>query len=179
MENENFTNIKFLFFDIGLGLSNYKIVDQNSALLVGISYFHLNKPKQSLTSNDQVVLSPKYIFHSTYYTSINLDIDISPTIYASSKNQDKEFIIGTGFKYKLNDEFNLISGIYSRINDAFFVTLGIQKAHIEAIISYDINTSTLSSASNFMGGVEFSISYGWSVFKQNKEFNNITCPIYL
>jgi type IX secretion system PorP/SprF family membrane protein len=179
LENENFTNIKFLFFDIGLGLSNYKIVDQNSALLVGISYFHLNKPKQSLTSNDQVVLSPKYIFHSTYYTSINLDIDISPTIYASSKNQNKEFIIGTGFKYKLNDEFNLISGIYSRINDAFFVTLGIQKAHIEAIISYDINTSTLSSASNFMGGVEFSISYGWSVFKQNKEFNNITCPIYL
>ena len=179
LENENLQNPKFLFFDIGLGLSNYKILNSNSALLLGISYFHINKPRQSLVSNNQVLLKPKYILHSTYYTAISSQINISPTLYSSSQDQAKEFIIGTDFIYKLNDEFNFISGIYSRINDAFFLTIGVQKAKVEAIISYDINTSTLANASNFLGGVEFSISYGWSVFKQSKDIKNRICPIYL
>ena len=177
--NENFQNTKFSFFDIGLGISNYKIVDRNSAFLVGISSFHLNKPKQSLVSNDQVVLSPKYVLHSTYFTKLSPKIDISPPFYASSQNQDKEFIIGSGISYKLNDEVNLKSGIYTRIGDAFFVTLGMQKANLEAIISYDINTSSLANASNSMGGFEFSISYGWSIVKETKEVKQKICPKYL
>jgi hypothetical protein len=106
-------------------------------------------------------------------------IDISPTFYVSSKNKDKEFIIGSGLKYKLNDKFDLKSGIYSRIQDAFFITLGMQKENLEAIISYDINTSTLANASNSMGGVEFSISYGWSIVKETKEVKEKICPKYL
>jgi len=179
LENENLQNTKFSFFDIGLGISNYKILTRNSALLIGISSYHLNKPKQSLTSNNQVFLSPKYIFHSTYYTSVSSKIGISPIVYVSSQNQDKEFIMGSGIIYKLNNEVNLKSGIYSRIKDAFFVTLGMQKANLEAIISYDINTSTLTNASNSMGGFEFSISYGWSIVKETKEAKQKICPKYL
>ena len=63
--------------------------------------------------------------------------------------------------------------------DAFFITLGMKKENLEAIISYDINTSTLANASGFMGGFEFSISYGWSVFKENKEKKQEVCPKYL
>ena len=179
LENENLQNTKFSFFDIGLGASNYKILNRNSALLIGISSYHLNKPKQSLISNDKVVLSPKYIFHSTYYTNVSSKIDIFPTFYASSQNQDREFITGSGLTYKLNDKVNLKSGIYSRIKDAFFVTLGMQKRNLEAIISYDINTSTLANASNSMGGVEFSISYSWSIIKEKKEAKQKICPKYL
>ena len=179
LENEELQNIKFSFFDVGLGVSNYKILDRNSAFLVGISAYHLNKPKQSLFSNNQVVLGLKYILHSTYYTGVSSKINISPTLYISSQNQDKECIIGSGITYKLNDEVNLKSGVYSRIKDSFFVALGMQKANLEAIISYDINTSTLTNASNSMGGLEFSISYGWSIVKEKKEEKQKTCPKYL
>ena len=179
LENEELQNTKFSFFDIGLGASHYKRLENNSALLVGISSYHLNKPKQSLVSNDQVVLSPKYILHSAYYTSVGPKIEISPTFYASSQSQDKEFIIGSGLTYILNEEVNLKSGIYSRIKDAFFVTLGMQKANLEAIISYDINVSTLANASNSMGGFEFSISYGWNIIKEKKEVKQKICPKYL
>ncbi len=108
-----------------------------------------------------------------------LKIEISPVFYTSLKNQEKEFIIGSGLTYKLNNEIDLKSGVYSRIKDAFFITLGMQKANLEAIISYDINTSTLANASNFMGGAEFSISYGWSIIKEKKEVKQKICPKYL
>lgn len=179
LENEELENTKFSFFDIGLGISNYKILDRNSALLIGISSYHLNKPKQSLVLNDKVVLTPKYILHSTYYTRLTSKIHVSPALYVSLQNQDKEVIIGSGATYKLNEEVDLKSGVYSRIQDAFFVTLGMQKANLEAIISYDINTSTLTNASNFMGGAEFSISYSWSIAKEKKELQQKICPKYL
>ena len=179
LENESLQNTKFSFFDIALGVSNYKILTRNSALLIGMSLYHLNKPRQSLTSNNQVVLSPKYILHSTYYAGVSSKIDISPTLYISLQNNDREFIMGSGLTYKLNHGVNLKSGIYSRIKDAFFVTLGMQKENIEAIISYDINTSTLANASNSMGGFEFSISYAWSIVKETKEVKRKICPKYL
>ena len=179
LENEELQNAKFSFLDIGLGISNYKRLNRNSALLIGISSYHLNKPKQSLISNEKVVLTQKYILHSAYYTRLSPKIQVSPALYISSQSQDEEFIIGSGVTYKLNDEVNLKSGAYSRVTDAFFITLGIQKANLEAIISYDINTSTLVNASNFMGAAEFSISYGWSINKEKKEVKQKTCPKYL
>ena len=179
LENELLQNIKFTFFDIGLGALNYKKLDRNSSFLLGASLFHLNKPKQSLTSNDKVVLNSKYILHSIYYTNISSKINISPGFYFSSQNQDKEFILGSGLKYKLNNNFDLISGVYSRIKDAFFVTLGVQKANLETVISYDINTSTLANASNSMGGFELSISYGWSITNEKKQLKQKICPKYL
>ena len=87
--------------------------------------------------------------------------------------------MGSGITYKLNNEVNLKSGIYSRIKDAFFVTLGMQKENLEAIVSYDINTSSLTNASNSIGGVEFSISYGWSIIKKTKKSKQKICPKYL
>ena len=53
------------------------------------------------------------------------------------------------------------------------------KANLEIIASYDINTSSLVAASNFMGAFEFSIKYGWSVFKETKEIKQKICPKYL
>jgi len=179
LENEELQNTKFSFFDIGLGVSNYRILDENSAFVIGFSCYHLNKPKQSLTSDKEVFLRPKYIMHATYYTKVNLKIKVSPAAYFSSQSKEKEFVVGTGATYLLDDKVQLISGIYRRFEDAFFITLGMKKENLEAIISYDINTSTLANASGFMGGFEFSISYGWSVFKENKEKKQEVCPKYL
>ena len=46
-------------------------------------------------------------------------------------------------------------------------------------MSYDVNTSSLSEASRYLGGFEFSIRYSWSVIKQEQQFEEIICPKYL
>lgn len=178
-ENEVLENLNFLFFDIGFGISNYKKIDRNSAVLLGFSLFHLNKPEQSLITNSTARLNQKYILHSTYYNTLTSKIDISPAIYISSQSNDNEIIIGSGITYKLNKEINLKSGFYSRIKDAFFLTLGLQKSDLEAIASYDINTSSLTNASNARGGVEFSIKYSWDIIKEPKKEEQPICPKYL
>ncbi len=179
LESEEKQNTKYSFFDIALGISNHKALNRNSSLLVGASSYHLNRPNQSLLSNQRVAVSLKYVFHSTYRTSLSSKVDIAPTMYFSSQNQDREFIIGNGLEYELNEKVKLKSGIYSRIKDSFFVTLGIKKGNVDATISYDINTSTLSNASKHMGGFEFSISYAWSTIKENLVEQQKICPKYL
>lgn len=179
LQNEQFDITNFSFFDFGLGVSNYKRVGIKSALLLGLSSFHLNRPNQSLGLNDKVFLSPKHLIHVSYYHMINSKIDITPTAYASLQNHDSEFIIGSGVTYKINNKFNLISGVYSRIKDAIFITIGMKNKNLSAVFSYDINISSLASASNWMGGSEFSIIYKWSVYKQKNEKKTKICPKYL
>ena len=135
LQNEFFGVAGFSFFDFGIGVSNYKRIGTKSAILFGFSSFHLNRPKQSLGLNGQVFLSPKQIFHSTYHSSFGPKVDVSPSVYASLQNQERELIIGSGITYRLNDKFNLNSGIYSRINDAVFITLGMQNEKLSAMIS--------------------------------------------
>ena len=180
LETEYFEISKINFFDIGLGLSSHKVFTKKSSLLLGFSIYHLNRPTQSLSLGAHALLPQKFIFHSRYYMSLNPKIDFSPKIYFSSQSTDMELIIGSGFSYKLTNDINLRSGLYSRLNDAIFVTLGMQKSNFDVIVSYDINTSTLASASNYMGAFEFSISYSWSVIRDEKELkNNLVCPKYL
>mgnify|MGYP001185870968 CR=1 FL=1 len=179
LQNEFLGLTSFSFFDIGIGVSNYKRIGIKSGFLLGISSFHLNKPKQSLELNEEVFLSPKHILHSSYYSSLGAKVDVFPAIYASLQNQETELIIGSGLTYKLNDKFNLNSGVYSRIKDAVFITLGMQNEKLSAMISYDINISTLANASNYMGGTEISISYTWSINEEKNEEKPKICPKYL
>ena len=179
LENEYLERVKFSFLDFSFGIFNYRKIDQKSALTIGASLFHLNRPKQSWMNNDEVFLNSKFIFHTKYSYIIAPKTSLSPALYLSSQGEDKEYVFGCGALYKLNNNVNLNSGIYSRINDAFFLTLGIEKKNIEAIVSYDINTSSLSEASRYYGGFEFSIRYSWSVIKQEKQFEKMVCPKYL
>ena len=179
LEEEDISNTSFTFFDIGLGISNYRKIDGNSSLLVGMSAYHLNTPNQSLTASNEVFLQPKYILHSTYNKIMTSKIKIAPTVYFSSQQQDRELIIGSGVSYKATSFVELKSGVYSRVNDAIFVSFGLQKENLEVLFSYDINTSSLSNASNNMGGFEFSVNYGWSIIKRQEEVEQKVCPKYL
>ncbi len=169
----------FSFIDFSFGFSAISQISKSSKLISGCSAYHLNNPRQSFYSIKQVYLSPKYILHSSYSKILSNNIELSPTIYFSNNEAERELIIGSGVTYKLNDKLNLKSGFYNRINDAVFFTLGIQNENIQAVISYDINTSSLSNASNSFGGLEFVISYGWNIKKNIINKSLLICPKYL
>ena len=179
LQNEQLDNTSFSFFDIALGVSNYKQFDKNTAFLVGFSSYHLNRPKQSLMRNNNVILMPKQILHSTYFSKLYSKIKISPTLYFSSQAQDLEFVLGSGFDYQIKEGFVLKTGLYNRIKDAFFLKIGIEKENLELVFSYDINTSSLNQASNYLGAFEFSVCYGWEIAKAKESIKQKTCPQYL
>jgi len=71
--------------------------------------------------------------------------------------------------------------IYYRINDAAIIGFGMEKNNIQANISYDINTSDLTTASNYRSGFEFSVIYIWKNKKKEKKIEETEekCPKYL
>jgi hypothetical protein len=46
-------------------------------------------------------------------------------------------------------------------------------------VSYDVNTSSLTNASNNKGGFEFALVYQWKVKKKIKIVEQEICPKYL
>ena len=104
-------------------------------------------------------------------------------MYSAVQGESSEFIYGTDFNYLLanysTETLVLRAGIFNRIKDAIIPRIGIKIDNFDAMVSYDINTSSLNYASNSKGGFEFSVSYQFSVSKPNKHQEIKVCPKYL
>ena len=181
---EDHNNIGFWFPEINTGITHEQKISKRTTLTNGVSFFHLNKAKQSLIENDNVRLNPKSNFHSMIEYYVNQKIVIKPKIFFSKQNKQKETITAFDAEYFFTESTTLKSGIYYRWGDALICAFGAEIDQIELIISYDYNTSSLRKASNNKGGIELSLVYVWDVKpKQNrkikKQKTNKPCPKYL
>ena len=182
-EEENIPNNNINFFDVAIGVALENELNSSITMLSGISLFHLNKPNQSLLGSNNIQLP----INSKLYTSLiyyfNKKLQIKPTLYYSEQGKTKELIAGSFFNYLLGSSSSEIvvlrTGIFSRKNDAFITEFGIKIDNFDAMISYDINTSSLNAASNYKGGVEFSLAYQWGVVRSIKKTETRICPKYL
>ena len=177
-ENENFITNNFLFPDLGFGM-NYKTNHhQILSYNFGVSSYHLNSPNNSFNEDEMTKLPIKNnINFGVNYRFSNKTRFISEVIYTNQSSQ-KEILIGLRPIIKL-DEFDLFPLMYYRINDAAIVGFGMGKDNIQANISYDINTSDLTQASNYRSGVEFSVIYLWKKKEKKIEYKERKCPKYL
>jgi hypothetical protein len=72
----------------------------------------------------------------------------------------------------------ILVGVLIRDNDAVIPKIGFVFEKLNVLLSYDINISKLSKASNNYGGLEFSLTYSWSTKNPILEKKYI-CPKYL
>ena len=181
INSENLSNFNFIFSDFSLGLAHQRVLNSYLLLESGIAFFHINKPKQSLTDNDAIRLYQKINFHTALYFSYNDKLTINPKLIFSNQNTDKEFLLGCDLNYLLEGEIEILlkSGIADRINDAIILYLGVEIEGLSCVVSYDVNTSSLTNASNNRGGFEFSLVYQWNSNKIKKIVKQENCPKYL
>ena len=179
-ENENFITNNFLFPDLGFGMNYQTNHHQTLSYNFGISSYHLNSPNNSFNEDEMSKLPIKnnINFGVNYRFSEKTRV-ISEVVYTNQSSQ-KEILIGLRPVIKL-DEFYLFPLMYYRINDAAIVGFGMGKDNIQANISYDINTSDLTPASNYRSGFEFSVIYIWKKKRKEKkiEYKEEKCPKYL
>ncbi len=178
---ENFNNINFTFPDVVFGIANFYEINKKMTSESGISLYHINKPKQSLIDNNLIVLHQKINLHTAFNYTFNTKLSIHPKLLFSNQDTDKEFLAGCDIKYLLEADQNVIlkSGIAERFDDAVIVYFGTEIERLSCVVSYDINTSNLSNASNNKGGFEFSVVYEWNVLKKKKSIEYENCPKYL
>lgn len=178
-EYENILSNNFIYPDIGLGLSYstnpYEIMNYN----ITIASYHINNPNYSFNDDESVTLMLKNNFSIGANYKYRNDILISSELIISQQSTQQEILFGIRPKIQAND-ITICPLAYYRLDDAAIIGIGIEKDNIQANISYDINTSDLSYASQHKGGFEFSFIYLWNKKREKSiEIKDVICPKYL
>jgi len=178
---ENLSNLNFIFPDVAIGIANFYTLNKQAILESGIAFYHINKPKQSLTDNDAIRLQQKMNIHTALTYAYTDNLSIQPKLVFSNQDTDNEFLLGCYMNYLLEGEQDILlkSGIADRLNDAVILYFGAEIEGFSCVLSYDVNTSSLTNASNNKGGFEFALVYQWKSKKKKKIVEQEICPKYL
>ena len=176
-QDEQLQNPSFVFFDVGIGANYGVIVNEDFSFITGLSTYHINSPKQTLLNDENVRLKEKYNSYLLTFYRLNNTIILNPSLLYSRQGKSAELLVGSGLRYNLQNNTNLITQLFYRWNDAVIPAFGINYNSISAVVSYDVNTSDLIAASDYKGGFEFSIIYVWN--KKKRVEKTKYCPRYL
>ena len=179
-DEEQFINENIFFIDLGFGGVLKNKINNHSNFEFGFSSFHINNPSLSFSNTYTENTPMKHVAYFEYDYFYN-NLFFTPLFYYSVQSKESELIygidVGNDFNKK-EGQINYNGALYIRNNDAIIPQVGIMFQHFSFHISYDINISELSKASNNYGGLEFSIMYSWNA-KNKKQKNKFKCPKYL
>lgn len=179
---ENFSNNHYLYFDGSAGLSFNTQIGENedNNMYVGIAYQHFNRSaKVSFYDTYDVALLPKIVLSGGLKMSVS---DYSYlTFYAdySTQGPNTETIGGMLYSIKLDDpseaKYTISGGAFVRWKDAIIPVVKMDVKPLAFGLSYDINVSSLKTASQGRGGFELSLSY-LKFIDHNSSREAVRCP---
>ncbi len=179
---ENFSKTRITYFDLGGGLTYLWRKTQRTQASIGLSAFHLNMPKQSFFNDKDIRLDIKTTINGIAEFPAAAQFDLLPTFLYQRQGKFKETVVGLFGKYYLmpvNGAVTAFSlGGFYRLKDAFIVAANMEYRNFNVGLSYDVNTSKLTEATNNKGGFEISVIY---IFKKEVIFvaKKRVCPIYM
>lgn len=164
------------YFDLNAGLTYSGTTQSNVNYYLGASAYHLTKPKESF-QNGQFNLNQRYTVHGGVYLPLNTQLMLHTSALYQSQAGAHETVLGGAFGYNFGDEYNesgttLYVGSWYRFGDALIPYIGLEFSKLRLGASYDVNTSSLKTASQSRGGIEFSLIY---INKPSGE-RNLPCP---
>ncbi len=172
--NENFSGQSLITPVVNAGIL-YFFAKQESRFnpFIGASAFNLTEPQETFMSfNNRLPIR--------YYGHAGMRINITETFYVLPKVlymrqrefQELTFAADAGYYMKGSDMYLLAGAVY-RNRDAAIVSVGAKMDRFIARIGYDVNVSSLTTASNGRGGFEMSFTY--MHLKDRKKTDKI-CP---
>jgi hypothetical protein len=106
--------------------------------------------------------------------NVNEKIQLLPKFVYMTQTNNRAFTTSLLLHYFMKDaDTYLIFGPTYRNKDAAIIEAGIKKGKYIARVSYDINTSSLKTASGSRGGFEISLTY---IARRNKPNPLANCP---
>lgn len=180
--NENITNTSFQYIDLNAGLLFTSMLNKNSSVYVGGAIHHLTQPKEGFLNNGGKKLGMKMVGHAAGQIMLGDKFNISPGVYYATQSGAQEIMIGTamGYNFTVNNGRENYSafyaGVWYRLQDAFIIFTGIDYKKIRFSFSYDVNNSSLKTASFKNGGFELSLGYVGFFKDCRKKYNTIFCP---
>lgn len=179
---ENFSKTRVTYFELGGGVAYLWRKTARKQVNIGVSALHLNRPKQSFFGDDEIKLDVKTCVSGLAQFPVAEKLDLIPTFLYQSQGKFKETVAGGFGKYYLKPVNGITTavslGAFYRVKDAFILVANMDYKNFNVGISYDVNTSRLTAATNQRGGFEVAVIY---VFKKVVPFiaKKRVCPIYM
>ncbi len=182
--NEDLANYNTTYGDASVGMSFASQIgeSENDNFFVGAAYHHFNRPVNSFYRDPAVELNPKWVY------SLGVRMGLTPNTYLniqadfSKQGSYSEVLAGAMVGFGLSgydfteSMYNIHFGAFTRWSDAIIPVVKIDFLPFSAAFSYDINISQLRTASQGIGGFEFSLSYIGFLERNNSSKNAILCP---
>jgi type IX secretion system PorP/SprF family membrane protein len=182
-DGESFPRTSYSYLDGTVGMSLNVQLGENADnnLYVGGAYHHFNKAtKLSFYGKPNYEMVPKWV------GSLGLRMGMTEssyfTIYGDYSKQGtyQETLGGFFYSVKLDDNDNpfytIHGGALMRWKDAIIPVVKLDFLPFSISASYDVNTSTLRTASYGQGGFEFALSYVKAFNRDSEEAEAVRCP---
>lgn len=150
------------YFSVNAGLLYTGATNAYNQFYFGASIYHVNRPEKSFAGNT-FQSNERYTFHGGGYFSVASRTSLFLSGNIQFQNTATEMIAGAALGWMINDRedapTDFYVGSWYRLGDAVIPYVGIENKGFRVGISYDINISGLSQASERQGGFELSLIY--------------------
>lgn len=140
---------------------------------LGVSAFNLTQPQESFIDFDNR-LPIRYYAHTGVRINVTETFYVLPKVLYMRQREFQELTLAADFSYYLKgSEIYLLAGAIYRNQDAAILSIGARMDNYIARVGYDVNVSSLTTASNGRGGFEISFTYMGS---KDKSTTGKICP---
>ena len=179
---ENLGATSKIFIDVNAGLLYYALLGNNVSVYAGGSVNHVNQPNISLFDRSEPLFM-RYNVNIGGEIPLSKELSLLPGATFSRQGPSQMILAGTNIRYSNKDwrEVVLKAGVWDRLSasknslvsqDALILFAGIDFERYSLGLSYDLNMSSLQTASNTRGGYELSLIY---IHPQRKRLS-VNCP---
>lgn len=170
------TTVSYADFNAGLLLN--AIVSTKLNFNVGFSSQHLAEPKEAFLTGGEQKRPRKYIGHATVNVDLTPKITFSPMAFYQMQRSVSELNVQGlfGFHFNTAKDVTFLAGAGYRVGDAAIARVGFNLKGLKIAAAYDINTSSLTDASNRRGGFEIAASYTAKIFRTKVLPTRVICP---
>jgi len=175
-ETFNGQQLQSHYFDVNAGLLYSGGDGDGTNYYVGASLYHFTKPIQQFTNGATYFLNPRTTITAGGSFSVGQNINLHLSGLQNIQGGASESILGGAFQFIATpDEVKPTSfyvGSWIRLGDAIMPYVGLEWDDFRIGASYDINGSSLKTASQSQGGIEVSLIYA---YRSNPD-KSIRCP---
>lgn len=187
---ESIGNTDLTYPDFNVGLMYSGRVSENATAYAGFSYYHLTQPEETFLNNAGTTGADlKIASRYTGYLGGSFNLNENTVLYASGLYQQQakasETVLGAAVGFVLNPGFDaeyrratiLYLGGWWRYGDAVAPYIGFEWSKMQLGISYDVNVSSFTPATNGNGAYEISLIYNGCINKRERGPRyNFSCP---
>ncbi len=174
-------NENLMLVDAGAGVLGFFQPSDNFNFYLGASYTHVTQPDVSMMAAEEILYA-----RTTASGGANIHFSdqfaLVPTFYLQMQGPSREIDGGAFFKFKLDNyrdeetsvSFGLLGRFADPLFDAILLAARMDYKTLSIGLSYDINVSELTKASNLRGGPEVALMYTGKCSSGGK--GRIYCP---